>query len=305
MNPEEHAAEPRPFIAAVVVTYRPEVVILEYVRRISAQVRAIIVVDNASDGPSAEWVNALEKMSGVVLIRNVSNLGIAAALNLGVRRALQSSCSWVATFDQDTGIPEKYFDNLIRIYNTCPASQQVGMVVPSGWTGPGLSEEHRFKSAASWSLVIGAIGSGSLVKAEVFGVTGFFDEAMFIDYVDTDFCLRLQKNGFKILSVASVLLEHELGQRQTRNLLGIKISFRIHTAWRYYYIMRNRLLLYRRYGRIAPGWLLHDFRWLIMELGRMVILENGRVQKIRAAFQGIKDGLKNKSGRHPDYPPAR
>ena len=67
-----------------------------------------------------------------------------------------------------------------------------------------------------------AIASGSLVKAEVFGVTGFFDEAMFIDYVDTDFCLRLQKNGFKILSVASVLLEHELGQRQTRNLLGLK-----------------------------------------------------------------------------------
>ena len=290
---------------AVLVTYRPDAAIIEYAQRIAEQVREVIIVDNATDGAAAEWVNSLDAVRGITLIRNRANLGIAAALNIGVRRALQSGCSWIATFDQDTGIPENYFGQLLQVYKTCPEPAKVGMVVPSGWTEHDRSGKHSASTTRSWLFVAGAIASGSLIKAEVFGAAGLYDEELFIDYVDTDFCLRAQRSGFKILSVASVFLEHELGQRQTRNLLGYTLSFRIHTAWRYYYIIRNRLLLYRRYGTVAPGWLLHDLRWLFMELGRIFLLENDRGPKIRAVVQGTKDGLKNKSGRHPDYPPAR
>jgi rhamnosyltransferase len=305
VNPEQQTTDLRQSIVAVLVTYRPDAAVIEYVQRIAEQVREVIVVDNATDGVAAEWINSLDAMSGVSLIRNSANLGIAAALNLGVRRALQTGCSWIATFDQDTGIPVNYFERLVSVYHTCSEPGKVGMVVPGGWTESDESKRHNTQGVPVWSFVVGAIASGSLIKPEVFGAAGFYDEELFIDYVDTDFCLRAQKSGFKILSVASVFLEHELGQRQTRNLLGFPLSFRIHTAWRYYYIVRNRLLLYRRYGTIAPGWLLHDFRWLIMELGRIFLLETGRGPKIRAVFDGIKDGLKNKSGRHPDYPPAR
>ena len=363
MNPEKQT-ERRPSIAAVVVTYRPEAAILDHVRRIAEQVSEIIVVDNATDGAAAEWIEALAKMPGVLLIRNRANLGIAAALNIGVRRALQSGCSWIATFDQDTGIPKNYFNGLLEVYETCPDRQKAGMVVPGGWTqegegkkkmedggwrvedGEGEMGKHstfniqhstpkgteksgkagnenrksetenrpvlRSNTAESgksererpaWSFTVGAITSGSLIKAEIFEAAGFYDETLFIDYVDTDFCLRVQKGGYKILSVSSAFLEHELGQRQARHFFGLQISFRIHTAWRYYYIFRNRLLLYRRYWAIAPGWLLHDLRWLILEVGRIFLLEDGRKPKIRALMHGIKDGLRNKAGRHPDYPP--
>lgn len=303
MNPVTQT-EHRLSIAAVVVTYRPDAAILEHVRRISEQVREIIVVDNATEGVAAEWIDVLAKTPGVFLIRNRANLGIAAALNIGIRHALPSGFSWIATFDQDTGIPENYFKRLLGVYETCPDRQNAGMVVPGGWTEAGAPEKQNASGVPEWSFAVGAITSGSLIKAEIFGATGFYDETLFIDYVDTDFCLRAQKCGFKILSVSSVSLEHELGQRQTRNVFGFQISFRIHTAWRYYYIIRNRLLLYRRYWRVAPGWLLHDLRWLILELGRIFLLEDGRKPKIRAVLQGIKDGLRNKAGRHPDYPPA-
>jgi rhamnosyltransferase len=103
--------------------------------------------------------------------------------------------------------------------------------------------------------------------------------------------------------VPSVLLEHELGEKQTRNLLGFKLSFRIHTAWRYYYIIRNRLILYRRFLTFDLGWVFHDVRWLILELGRILFLEHGRGEKLRAVFHGFKDGLAGRTGRHSTFPP--
>ncbi len=104
--------------------------------------------------------------------------------------------------------------------------------------------------------------SGSLIKREVFESVGFYDDDFFIDFVDIDFCLRLKKHGFRVLKAMQVELQHELGSKQTRNLLGLKIPFRDHTPWRYYYMMRNRLLMYRRYYSVSPVWICADL-WLV------------------------------------------
>ncbi|MEI8291479.1 MAG: glycosyltransferase family 2 protein [Verrucomicrobiota bacterium] len=296
---------PPPLISAVVVTYQPEIGVLDNLRRLLTQVSLVIVVDNGSDGESAKVVAAAGKLAGVQLICNESNLGIATALNLGIRRALQSGWSWVATFDQDSAIPESYFERLLQAHEMCSQAQSVGMIVPGGWTEPGAAEGKSAPTPPTSAFVQAAVNSGSLIRADVFLTTGFYDDALFIDYVDADFCLRLQKCGFKILSVTGVVLEHELGVKQTRNLLGHNLSFRIHAVWRYYYIVRNRLLCYRRHGITFPGWTLHDAGWLLLELGRIICLEDGRRQKLRAVLQGLCDGLRGRTGRHPQFPPGK
>ncbi|HTV62528.1 MAG TPA: glycosyltransferase family 2 protein [Verrucomicrobiae bacterium] len=292
-------------IGAVLVTYQPDAAILDHVRRIAAQVSEFIVVDNASDGPAAQWIESMSKMPGVFLIRNRANLGIAAALNIGIRHALQSHPEWIVTFDQDTAVPENYFKRLLEAYGTCPHSRQVGMVVPGGLTEIGAPARPNPRRGRAWSFVPGAVNSGSLIKVEIFEKVGFYDEALFIDYVDSDFCLRLLKNGFKILSATPVIFEHELGRRETRSFFGLTLTFRVHTAWRYYYKFRNRLLLYRRYWSVSFPWFLRDLWWLFLELGRTFLLEHDRRPKVHATFQGLKDGLRGKSGRHPDFPPPQ
>ncbi len=300
---QKQRADERLSIPAVVVTYRPEAAIIENVRRLAGQISQIIVVDNASAGPAMERVESLARIPGVFLIRNRANLGIAAALNIGIRRALHSRPEWIATFDQDTAVPENYFKRLLEAYGTCPGSGQAGMVVPGGWTEIGAPARPNPRTGRAWSFVPGAVNSGSLIKVEIFEKVGFYDEALFIDYVDSDFCLRLLKNGFKILSATPVIFEHELGQRETRSFFGLTLSFRVHSAWRYYYNFRNRLLLYRRYWSVSLPWFLRDSWWLFLELGRTFLLEHDRRPKIHATFQGLKDGLRGKSGRHPDFPP--
>jgi rhamnosyltransferase len=277
---------------------------LENFRRLLAQVPLVIVVDNGSDGESAKVVAAAGELAGVHLILNGSNLGIATALNIGIRHALQTGCQWVATFDQDSSIPDHFFENLFQAYNVSPAPERTGMIAPGKWSAQSdIAPKPDHFGDALYSFVTGAITSGSLTKAGMFETVGFYDDALFIDYVDADYCLRLQKMGFKILSATSVVLAHELGTKQTRKLLGFQLSFRIHAAWRYYYIMRNRLVLYRRYFTTFPLWALRDAKGLLlMELGRIIILENRRRQKLYAVFQGFRDGLRGNTGRHPDFP---
>ncbi|HEV2329470.1 MAG TPA: glycosyltransferase family 2 protein [Verrucomicrobiae bacterium] len=293
-----------PLITAVVVTYRPNGALLENLRGIISQVPTVIVVDNGSDGPSAKVVEAAGNLAGIQLIRNGANLGIATALNIGIRQALRAGYQWVATFDQDSAIPDHFFQELVRTYQACPATEKVGMVTPGKWsvgstspTQPVNTEEPLF------SFVPAAITSGSLIRAEVFEPVGFYDDELFIDYVDADFCLRMRKHGFKILKATQVVLEHELGTKQTRNLLGYLLSFRIHTAWRYYYNIRNRLLLYRRYVTTSPYWVLCDAAWLVLEFGRITFLEKGHGPKLQAVIRGLMDGLCGRTGRHPNYPP--
>src|SRR5271170_4637319 len=106
------APDKLPLISAVVVAYRPDVVLLENLRRLLNQIPEVIVVDNGSDGASAQVIEAAGNLAGVQLIRNSFNLGIATALNMGIRQALQSGSPWIATFDQDSAIPDGYFEKL-------------------------------------------------------------------------------------------------------------------------------------------------------------------------------------------------
>ena len=225
----EQPSTPWPRIAAVVVTYQPDAVVLDNLRRLCAQVSPVIVVDNGSQGASAQLVETAGTLPGVRLIRNHSNLGIATALNIGIRHALQGGSQWVATFDQDSAITEGFFEKFFDAWNACPVREQVGMIVPGHWAYDAALETKQDSTAPLFAFVTGAPTSGSVIKAEVFQATGFYDDSLFIDYVDTDSCLRLLKGGFKILSAtqaaalqsATAAAGRRSSQRSTRRSRGL------------------------------------------------------------------------------------
>ena len=76
---------------------------------------------------------------------------------------------------------------------------------------------------------------------DIFKKVGYFDESLFIDMADTDFCMRLYENNIKMIKVKSVVLYHSLGE--ARRLKNGFLSFNItnHSPLRGYYMIRNRL----------------------------------------------------------------
>jgi rhamnosyltransferase len=279
-------------VCAVVVTYNPEEFLFKNLKHLNPQAATVVLVDNGSDARSTGLFRRIEEELGIQIFRNQKNLGIAAALNTGIRYAIARGYRWVATFDQDSTVTSDFFKAMLLAYDAYPCKNQVALIAPVLCVS--TEEVDRLRLSASGSkvsLTRTAMTSGSLMKTSIFASAGLYDEAMFIDYVDYDFCLRLGKRGLKLIRAHDAFLLHRLGASESHSLMGIKLSIKTHSPWRRYYIMRNRVVVYKRYAFSAPLWCLHDFIWIFIELTKILLFETAKGAKIRNMVKGLADGL--------------
>jgi rhamnosyltransferase len=286
-------------LLAVIISFRPSDGLVENVRLLKTQVSELLIVDNTPGSEPSGCLAFLEGQEGIRIIRNGRNLGIASALNLGVGQAIAGGYDWVATFDQDSTVTPGYFAGLAHAYAGCPFQSQVAVLAPvlcPSSKEVGLSMQNH--SPKLFSVTQTAMTSGQVIKTEVLKKAGVFDEAFFMDYVDYDFCLRLGQQKYKIIRANGVFLIHKLGLAETHSFLGLTITTKTHNPWRRYYIMRNRVYIYRRYALHFPAWCLWDFIWIFIELSKIIVFERERAAKLRNIWRGLADGFKGKTGQN-------
>lgn len=278
-------------ICAVIVSYHPEPAIIQNVDSLRPQVSDVVVVDNGSGPNSVRLLNRLEA-NGIHVIRNQTNLGIAAALNLGIRQAMALGYRWIATFDQDSTVARDFFQNMLLALQSCPSSDQVALISPVHHEPDAQSALPRKADLSqSYSFIADAWTSGSLIKAEAFERIGWYDESLFIDYVDFDFCLRLRRTGFKLMRSQHSFLTHRLGSPETHSVLGLRFTLKSHNALRHYYMMRNRVIVIRRHALAFPGWALKELRWMVIDPFKVLFFEKDRRAKLRCMMKGFRHGL--------------
>jgi rhamnosyltransferase len=280
-------------ICAVVVSYNPPLVLLDNIVRLGRKTSKILIIDNGSGQSSSALLAELQRIQGVHVFPKGKNEGIGNALNFGIRFAIEAGYEWVATFDQDSTIDDDFFVQQFSALATCPFKDRVALISPRH-VSPGTALEDL--NGPEYDSINVAMTSGSLIRSSVFKRVGFYDESMFIDYVDFDFCLRLQKAGYKIIRAPRAILHHRLGTAEAHFFLGKKISIKTHSAWRRYYIMRNRVLMYRRYALRFPLWCLNDLIWLGLDLTKIVLFESEKGSKLFNVIKGILHGLAGKTG---------
>ena len=141
-----------------------------------------------------------------------------------------------------------------------------------------------------------AITSGSLVRTDTFGRIGYFSEELFIDFVDTEFCLRLAGAGFRIVVPRNAFLRHVLGKASILNIFGRTLLTLNHPPMRRYYISRNRLHLMKTYFSLVPSFSLFHLREASIDLVRVFLFEEDRWEKTKYSLRGILDGICGKLG---------
>lgn len=285
-------------VCGVIVTYNPDCSITDNVLALLPQVAMVFVVDNGSSESSLAYLSELHTFDNVTLIRNGANLGIAAAFNIGVRKAGEAGCRWVATFDQDSRVPAGFIALLLATLEQCPFKDQVALIAPL-LQDPvtGLSGSHGSKGErVPFEEVPVTISSGCLLRYEAFERAGLFDEALFIDYVDHEYCLRLRSAGFRLIESKSAVLEHRIGATTRHAILGMPVKVTNHLPLRRYYMTRNRLLLYWRYGRHFPVWAVNDCFCMLKELVGIVLFEEQKMEKLAMMLLGFVHCLTGRRG---------
>lgn len=289
----------RPSICAVVITYFPKPECADNLRALRPQVGKILIVDNGSGPGSFEHLAAIADELDAAVIRMGRNAGIAAALNAGLTHARENGYSWLATFDQDSLATPDLMAQMSAVLQVHPRPERIAVLSPRHVDrGSGLLVRQRGgrEAGSCWRSLLTTMTSGNLVAVEAALAAGGWEERLFIDYVDHEFCLRLRHRGWQIVEATRARLHHSLGLSEVHRLLGLPISVTNHSGARRYYISRNRMILWRRYWRAEPRWFLLDFRGFLRETCGILLYERDPRLKLRMTVRGMIDAFRSVKG---------
>ncbi len=291
-------------VGAVVVTYHPDPhALAALLAALTPQVQDVVVVDNASPVPPSLTGSAR-------LLRLEHNTGVARAQNIGAQRLLREGAQYLLLLDQDSVPAPDMVTQLLAAHQAArDAGERVAAAGPLIVDEAGRSEGFvRFRDGryaavvpegdARWIDCDLLIASGSLISRQAWDDVGPMAEELFIDKVDTEWCLRAASRGWRLAGVPAARLQHRLGQRQIRLWFGRWRSLALHQPFRYYYIWRNSLLVRRR-PHATAAWKRADARQLLSLLLYFGVLAPGRWARLRMMARGLADGLRAKSGAMP------
>lgn len=228
-------------IAGVVILYYPDQSIISNIASYSNFIEKLYIVDN-SEQSNQQLIQEITS-ARTNYIHDGINQGIAFRLNQVAKLAIQEGFHFLLTMDQDSA-----FENeAIRQYVQCIAAYKEKETI--AMFGIEYIEKHAATTDCSGLEVEKLITSGSMVNLDLFEQTGGFDEALFIDEVDLEYCYRAITKGYKIIQFKNIFLQHSLGHTTMhRSLKTLKATPRaLHSPIRVYYMVRNYLYVNKKY----------------------------------------------------------
>lgn len=296
-------------ICAVVVTYKPDLEVLgRLLDALVPQVASLVLVDNGSDVDLQAWNKARQSNVDELLLLG-ENKGIAAAHNAGIQWARYRGAGFVLLMDQDS-IPMP--DMVVRLRSAY--TDLVAKGVPVAALGSQFRDSDN--GTLSKFVRVGVLGftlldcdpacsvveadflvsSGSLLPLTAIDAVGLMDEGLFIDHVDTEWCLRAKAKGFRIFGVCDAVMTHTLGEQRKKMWFLRQRSVPFHHPFRYFYMFRNSVLLYRR-SYIPWNWKLADIAKCFKVVVLFSLIAPNRFACLKMMALGLVDGLKGVSGK--------
>ena len=207
-------------------------------------INEIIIVDNNSKNNSYQSPN--------VKIKNFQldkNYGYSKALNFGIE---QASGKYILTINPDVIVNTDTIKNIFKYYLDNHKIGVIGCKVLNVNLTFQLSSRRRFPyikyilpyilkfqyfgfknlynysdiSEHQISTVDSVSGSFMLFSRDIYNIVGKFDERFFLYFEDTDFCIRIKRNGYKVVYYPNSTIIHLKNKSITRkNYLFVKFHF--------------------------------------------------------------------------------
>jgi rhamnosyltransferase len=231
-------------IAAVAILYHPNQNFIENLATYQSIVDKIYVFDNTEKGSNLK--EQIVSFSNIEYYHGGVNNAIAKRLNVAAKKAISEGFDWLLMMDQDskfTNYSLQYYLNGIEKY---PLKDSIPIFCLNY-----LRESKESISITQAQEIDLFITSGSLLNLKLFPIIGDFDEALFIDFVDTEYSLRCKKMGYKIIQFTNIFLVHQLGnlvERASIKTLYLKKKLKtVYSPIRYYYLCKNNLYIQKKY----------------------------------------------------------
>lgn len=319
-------------VLAVVVTYNPKPDALRILLLAAlSELKDIAIIDNGSKNLNAikSLIDELQISSDgrIDILAQPANLGLGAAHNIGIKLASEKELQYVLLLDQDS-VPMTDMVSNLMVAHLKKSSQTLV-------SATGVTYLNADNGAESFFVRFGLIkfkrmycanrdeegciesdfliSSGSLISLESLKDIGEMDETLFIDHVDTEWFLRARNKGYKAYGVCDALMQHGLGETTHQLNFAKNSVFRKlfalnrgrtrnvpqHNPFRYYYIFRNSVLLYKR-RYVSKLWVWNDVQRLCMIMVMFGLFKSPRRENLSMMLHGLYDGIRGVTGKLPE-----
>ena len=255
-------------IGVVTVTYNSAEVIQPFLENLFAQTFTnfnLYVIDNNSKDATLKILDIIDD-SSFFLVKNNKNLGVAAANNIGIKKALKDKCSHVLLINNDVEFPRSLFKDMLLSIRQNKSSLLAPKVLYHydnniiWYAGGGFNKSNGYlpyhsgfnkknsDSKYKSCTVEYASTCCLLIDKSVFDDIGFMDEKYFVYFDDTDYLFRLKKHGkHSVFYDSNISLTHKVGSL-TKSIVKSKEESIYRTNFFLQQNIRNHVYFLRKNG---------------------------------------------------------
>ncbi len=273
-------------LSCVVVFYNPTKENILNLDNFKDSVEVIYVVDNSDDD-----IIRIKEDEKIKYIKLKENLGIAKALNIGAERSIEDGYNWLLTLDQDSKINSKIVNSMKEFIKNNKINN-IGLISPY----QEIFSKEKVRDVEVEEM-IDIMTSGNIINLDAYRKVGGFKDWLFIDLVDTDYCMNLSMSGYKVIRLNKIVMKHNLGDLKVHKFLGKEYPCYNHNPLRRYYIVRNTFYIKDMYENVYPNYVKHLIRVQKGQVKRILLFEKNKFQKLRMMYKGYKDYKKGIKGK--------
>ncbi len=277
--------------AVVVIFYNPDENAIDRISTYSDNFDDILIIDN-SEIYSNKTVERLVQYNNCTYHKMNGNEGMAKALNYAFYRAIDKNFDFILSMDQDSIYSIENINNMKK-YIEFNFDEAIGIFSPS-YSKLYFDENSQEFIAAKSSIkrneikkVSFCMTSGSFVNVKA--LTKILPlEDYFISYVDNLLSTKLKENGYELIRVGTSYFSQQVGGIVKNTIFNRLFRIVHHDDIRYYYMVRNNLLLGERFKKFSIKRIKNRIG-LFRILGNLLIGEKNKTKKLKACWKGYKD----------------
>ena len=287
-------------LACVTITYNPDMDVLRLQLQALPHDCLKFIVDNGSSNQK-EIQNLERTDQSISLICHKENLGLAEALNRGVKAATTSpGIDYVLLLDQDSvpsqGAVRKLFTALQSLERKIGPSA-VGPRMMDTVTGlhhgfhviKGFLWARVYPQAESAPISCANInGSGIMTSLSAWNEVGGMDADLFIDHVDTDWSFRMLSRGMRLYGVPNADFSHAMGVDSRKVWCFGWHILPVRSPQRHYYLYRNTFRLMSR-PYVPLVWKVWAVPKMLLTILLILIAGPERLKNISSILKGMND----------------
>ena len=185
-------------LAGIVILYDPPENVFCNIATYIDDVDILYIFDNSPNYNNCIPAKYTEK---AVYIHTGINEGIAKCLNQALDFTQKAGIVYLLTMDQDSSFNEGDMDQYLKLLTQEDHPETISMFGIRYYPLKKSEKEERVYN----NLLI---TSGSIINIDAAIKMGGFDENLFIDGVDTEFCLKSFRTGLKTVCYNQICLKH-------------------------------------------------------------------------------------------------